>query len=283
MNHNHGLKQHIPAEQYHAMPGVSNSMLSAMKRSPAHCHAIYLDPKRPAQKESTPAMKAGTLAHSSILEPHLTLDRYYLKPDGLNFATKEGKAWREEIPQGREIVTRDDMEAAEAQRNAILRVPVLANLLETGKPELSVFWQDATSGLECRSRPDWLHITGPTRVIALDIKTIADLSPEAVSKSIANYGYHRQAAHYTNGLIACGLVVEAFVFGFVSGSYPYLAAAFILDDEALQQGQDEVAELLDLYAQCKRHNFWPAFGDTYQLIGLPTWARRSAEVEVSYV
>ena len=283
MNHNHGLKQHIPAEQYHAMPGVSNSMLSAMKRSPAHCHAIYLDPKRPAQKGSTPAMKAGTLAHSSILEPHLTLDRYCLKPDGLSFATKEGKAWREEIPQGREIVTRDEMETAEAQREAVMRVPVLTDLLKTGHAELSAFWRDNVTGTECRARPDWLHKTGPKNVIALDIKTIADLSPEAVSKSIASYGYHRQAAHYTNGLIACGLVVEVFVFGFVSGSYPYLAAAFILDEETLQQGQDEIAELIELYAHCKFQNQWPAFGDTYQLVGLPAWARRSAEVEVSYV
>ena len=57
---------------------------------------------------------------------------------------------------------------------------------------------------------------------------------------------------------------------------------YVLDDETAQQGRDEVSELLDRFANCKRMGEWPAFGDGYQSIGLPTWAKRSSEVEVAW-
>lgn len=276
-----GLVRGMPAEVYHADPSsVSNTMLSAMAKSPAHCYALHLAPYRP-KREPTDAMLAGTLAHTAILEPAALRQRYVEKPGGMRFSTKEGMAWRD--AQTLQIISRDDMDAAEAQRAAVMRVTSLANLLSKGEAETSAFWLDKASGLRCRARPDWLHWTGPKRVVALDIKTISELTPEAVQRAIASYGYHRQQAHYSDGLQACGIEVEEFVFGFVSSSYPFLAAAYVLDDETAQQGRDEVAELRDRYANCLRMGEWPAFGDGYQLTSLPTWAKRSSEVEVSYV
>ena len=66
-------------------------------------------------------------------------------------------------------------------------------------------------------------------------------------------------------------------------SFIFLAAAYVLDDETREQGEDEIAMLLDRYAFCAKAGEWPAFGDGYQLSGLPAWAKRSSEVEVSYV
>jgi hypothetical protein len=51
----------------------------------------------------------------------------------------------------------------------------------------------------------------------------------------------------------------------------------------MQQGRDEVAELVERYAECERTGVWPAFGDGYQLTGLPTWAKRSNEIELEIV
>ena len=74
-----------------------------------------------------------------------------------------------------------------------------------------------------------------------------------------------------------------FVFAVVSTAYPFLATAYVLDDETEAQGHDEVAELLELYEQCQRTNYWPGFGPGYQVVSLPKWARREIETEVSYV
>lgn len=278
-----GLIQDMPAEQYHADPGVSNSMLSALNKSPAHCYALHIDPNRPSFG-STAAQSAGTLAHTMILEPMRFAARYTVKPEDVDYRTKDGKSWRDEQrAAGLEVITRDDHLTALQQREAVERVPALRNLLAHGVPEASAFWHDDRVGLRCRARPDWLHWTGPRRCVALDIKTISELTPQTVERHIAAYGYHRQAAHYTNGLRALGYEVEEFVFGFVSSSYPFLAVAYVLDDETALQGADEVAQLLDKFAHCTKHNTWPAFGDGYQLIGLPAWARRENEVEVSFV
>lgn len=275
-----GLVRGLPAAQYHADPGVSNGMLKSLADSPAHCYLRHLAPNRPAN-ESTDAMSLGTLTHACVLEPDTIATRYAVKPRGMNFATKEGKAWRD--AQTLEIVSQDNVDAAGAMVAAIKRVKALSNLLAKGEAESSAFGTCKTTGLRRRARPDWLHWTGPKRCFALDIKTISDVTPDAVQRAIATYGYHRQAAHYTATLEACGFEVDEFVFGFVSSTYPYIAVAYVLDDETAEQGRDEVAELMDKFANCQRDNSWPAFGDGYQLTGLPTWAKRSSEVEVSYV
>lgn len=281
MNERLGVITGLAADAYHADPdSVSNTMLSAMNKSPAHCYALHLDPQRPII-ESTDAMAAGTLAHTIILEPDTMATRYVVKPDNIDFRRTDGKAWKE--AQTLPIIDCDAVTIAEQQRAAFLRVGELRALLHKGTPEASVFWRDATTGLRCRARPDWLHPTGPRRVKVLDVKTIRDLTPDAVQRAISTYGYHRQAAHYTAGLQACGVDVQEFVFGFVSASYPFLAAAFVLDEETMQQGRDEVAELLERFADCKARNDWPAFGDGCQLVTLPTWAKRSNAVELEIV
>lgn len=275
-----GLVRNLPAAAYHADPdSVSNTMLSAMNKSPAHCYALHLAPDRP-QFTPTAAMLGGTLAHTVILEPHRLELEYVVKPADIDYRTKDGKAWRD--AQALTIVDADAVDLAKRQRAALHSVTSLRDLLTFGDPEASIFWEDATTGLRCRARPDWLSWHDKRTATCLDIKTISDLTPDVVQKAIASYGYHRQAAHYRNGLRACGIDVREFVFGFVSSTYPVLAAAFVLDDETLQQGSDEVAELLARFADCQKLNVWPAFGHGYQLTGLPTWAKRSSEVEVSW-
>jgi hypothetical protein len=275
-----GLIRGMPSAQYHAdEDSVSNGMLSAMADSPAHCFGLYLAPNRPA-RVATDAMTLGTLAHAFILEPGAIEQRYAIKPRGMNFATKEGKAWRD--AQTLEIVSQADADAAGAMVAAVKRDPDLAELLSSGDGEASAFGICKSTGLRMRARPDWLHWTGKNRCKVLDIKTINELTADTVKRAIGAYSYHRQAAHYTNVLNACGIEVEAFVFGFVSSTYPYLSVPYVLDEESVDQAFDEVAELMEKFAACKAANRWPVSGGGYQLTGLPDYKRRSREIEVGY-
>jgi len=275
-----GIHHGVPADEYHADDSVSNTMLSAMDKSPAHCFALHLDPQRP-EREQTPAMFVGTLTHTAILEPAALGERYVVKPDEVDYRTSAGKAWRDS--QTAAIVSADLLNQAEQMRKAFMNVKALSNLMQSGQAEASLFWKDAGTGLRCRARPDWLHWTGPKRATVLDVKTIKDLTPEAVQRAISTFGYHRQAAHYTAGLKHLGIEVDEFVFGFVSNSYPYLAAAYVLDDESAAQGREEIGELLARFADCKARNTWPAFGDGYQLTSLPAWAKRTSEIEIEVI
>lgn len=271
----------ISAAEYHADEAVGNSMLSTLADSPAHCYAMHMAPGRP-ERVATPAMRLGTLTHTAILEPDEFRKRYVVKPEGLSLATKGGKAWQSAMV-GVEIIDSAEADMVKHQRAAILANDELARLFAEGRPEMSAFWTDSATGLRCKCRPDWLHFTGPNRVRVVDLKTTADITHDAVSKSVANFGYHRQQAHYTRGLEACGLVVEDFVFAFVTKAYPFFALPYRLEDESLAQGYEEVDELLALFSNCKRTGQWPLSGAGVQTVGLPRWALRETEIEVSYV
>jgi len=272
----------MPAEQYHATDAVSNGMLTAMAESPFHCWSKFHNPNRP-KSGPTPAMKAGTLLHTALLEPHM-MGAYVVRPDDVDMRTKACKEWAA-THEGREIISAEQHDTVRQQIKAIHAVPDLHMLLTSRftVAESSVFWQDAATGLQCRARPDLM--TDPTckHVTVLDVKSTADASPDGFGKSAAKFGYHRQAAHYTNGIEAQGLTVDAFVFATVTSSYPFIAVAYVLDAEAAAQGFEEVAELLDLYGTCKAANNWPAYGSGLQPLSLPKWAQRSNEIEVSYV
>ena len=277
-----GVFDTIESADYHSMPGVSNSMLSAMAKSPAHCYALYLDPHRPASTQ-TPAMAAGTLAHCMVLEPGMWPERYAIKPENHSGSTTAGKLWNE---QNKAFIgiTNAQLSNALLQSNAVQCVNELAVLLERGKPELSVFWIDDATGLQCRCRPDWTHEHSDGTVTLVDLKTTTDPSIEGFSRAIATYGYHRQAWHYSRGYErASGKRVSQFIFAAVSNAYPFVAAAYRMDDETEMQACEEVGELLALYAACKKSGDWPGYGHRVRGIGLPAWARRSTDLEIGYV
>lgn len=284
-----GLMPGLPAADYFAAPGISNSMLNDLKRSPFHFWSMHRNPRRPQRKE-TASMFSGSLAHCSILEQDAMAARYIVvpedaprRPTAAQWNAKKpsadsvaAMAWWTDFnakAAGRLIVTDEQYETTQRQIDAVLAVPELAHALASGQPETSVFWIDERTGLPCRCRPDWLHTLPDGRVIVLDLKTTADADPQAFGRSVWNYGYHRQAAHYTAGLQACGVPVAAFLFAVVTSTYPFIAVPYVLDDEATRRGAEEVLDLLDLYRQCARTDTWPAYGAGVQVLSLPAWAK----------
>ena len=68
------IKYNQPDADYFATPAASNSTLSRMKKSPAHCKAYMEEPFEP-----TANMKLGTLVHTLVLEPGTFHDRYHVQ------------------------------------------------------------------------------------------------------------------------------------------------------------------------------------------------------------
>jgi hypothetical protein len=269
-----GIYSDMSNAVYHGGEGVGNSVLSAMSKSPAHCYALYIDPDRP-ERESVAAFKAGTLAHCAVLEPLELMSRYTVRPEGIDLRTKEGKSWAAGVDPAMEIITATQHNTAISQRKAVHAAKELHELLSRGQAETSAFWIDNATGLLCKCRPDWVHPLDDGCVILLDLKTTIDASPAGFPKSIWNYGYHRQAAWYSNGYEkASGKEVAAFIFAAVTSDYPFLAAAYMLDETAMRRGADECRKLLDAYADCKRSGIWPGYSQEVQLISLPNWATK---------
>lgn len=285
-----GIVYDMPAEHYHAVPALSNSALSALKRSPRHYWAQYINPERPARVE-TPRMFTGTLAHCAALEPDAMAARYIVvpedaprRPTAAQWAAKKpgadsqaAMAWWSDFnaqASGRLIVTAEQYSATRQQLAAVLAVPELAALLASGHSEVSFFWIDAETGAHCKARADHVHTLADGRAILLDLKTTSDASPEQFGRSVWNFGYHRQDAWYSRGFtLATGIEVAAFVFGVVTSDYPFIAVPYLLDDAAKAAGAQQCRDLLATYAQCKAADYWPAYGSGVQLLSLPAWAK----------
>jgi hypothetical protein len=191
----------------------------------------------------------------------------------MNFATKEGKSWRDSVAEGLEIVTSAEYRTATRQAIALGAVPEVAALLGgAGAAEVSFFWADPETGITCKGRADWVFRTDGG-VILLDLKTTEDASPEAFGRSCARYGYHMQAAWYSDGWAACtGDNVLGFVFGAVESGWPHIAQAYMLDDDSTMKGRAENRRLLNQYAACLDSDTWPGYATEVHSINLPAWA-----------
>lgn len=265
-----GFVHGMPNDAYHAHPAIGSTGLKTLARSPAHFYGQHIDPKRP-KREATPAMKAGTLLHCVLLEPSEVDARYVVRPDGLDARTKAGKEWMESA-SGREIVTSEALALAKLQAASLRAFPDVGALLSDGEAEVSVFWIDPETGAHCKCRPDFVAQAG-RGVILVDAKTTQDASPQNFPRSVWNFGYHLQAAHYSEGYErATGVPVLGMVFAAVEADYPHAAAAYMLSDEAFERGRIERRRLLSLYADCLARDQWPAYSSAIEPINLPAWA-----------
>lgn len=288
-----GLYTDMPFDDYHAVDAVSASGLRLFARSPWHYrHRVATTPTRP--------MLRGSLAHCALLEPGAMDARYVVVPEDAprrptaaqwaakksNESSEAAKDWWREWEQrasGRDIITADEFAICRAQLQAIAAVPELAALLASGSGEVSIFWIDPDTRLYCKARVDWLQIDGK-RARILELKSTADESPAGFGRTSARMKYELQRSHYIDAVkYGARLQVEDFTFAAVTSAAPVLAVPYDLTDEMVSQADDERAEHLQRLAWCIAEGRWPTYGDGKQLLDYPAYAKRSSEVEISFV
>lgn len=257
-------------EAYHSGPGISNSGLTDLARSPAHYYALHLDPARPP-REAKAGQLEGTLAHCAILEPGEFARRYVVGPN----ARRGTKVWDEfeAANPGKVAIKQEQFDAAHAQAASVRALPDVAELLSIGRSEVSAYWLDEVTDRLCRCRPDWVHPVNDDSVILLDVKTYSDASPAEFARQVARKRYHVQDAFYSDGYErASQKRVVGFVFVAVEDKWPFAACACMLDDDGREKGRVEYRRLLDVYARCCASDQWPGYSDTVEVISLPSWA-----------
>lgn len=283
-----GIYRDVAFDEYRAWPHINNSTLTAGRRSMRHLrHALT------ATSEPTPAMEFGTLCHAAILEPKLLHSRYcvmpdltagIVRPDGTAYDNvRATKAYKDKVAEWERMETRipisqEQMTAVASVIESVQSHPRARDWLglgETDRPavEVCLVWDDAESGLRCKARLDALW---PTRRLIPDVKTTSDAL--AFDKSIATYGYHRQAAFYAMGAAAlCGGHPADWAFGLIAveTSEPYGMRCGLMSVSALLQGRHEVRDLLAQYAAAKAANKWPGYTDPDEWT-LPGWYQTDA-------
>lgn len=171
---------------------ISNSRLTAFKRSPLHLIHYLTRPK-----ESTPAMEFGKAFHMALLQPDLFPASYVVAPS-FDKRSKEGKdRWAEfqaSLKDDQNTVSLDDYNKIQRMVDAVMNngfsADLITNLIEREK---EVTWSDSETDLPMRGIVD-----GISSAYIIDIKTCADADPNKFQRDAVNLSYHRQAAIYVD-------------------------------------------------------------------------------------
>lgn len=248
----------MPAHEYHRLPRASKSGLDKIARSPAHY-------KCRDQKEPTKAMRIGTALHSLVLEGVAPL----VRPEFAGTGSRAAKAEWDAAHEGALILSEDEAADVHAMAASISLHPIAgpAFARKDGKPEVSALWTCPETGVECKSRFDWLL---PSAIV--DLKTTADASADAFARSVASYRYHVQSSFYLQAAAFCGLPVDHFLFVCVETVPPYAVAIYQLDDEALEIGRRLYLRDLRRLKECRERNEWPGYPTDISTLSLPKWA-----------
>jgi hypothetical protein len=157
---------------------------------------------------------------------------------------------------------------------ALLAHPIAAELLapDSGRPEQSLFCQDPATGVWLRARVDWLRYPVDGRLILVDYKSTVCADPAALARSVANIGYHAQAAFYVDVVRTLGLATDVpFAFIAQEKTAPYLITVFEVDAQALQIGRARNRQAIEIFRDCTEVDLWPGYTGEVELLSLPPW------------
>lgn len=266
------------AHIYRAMPGLNKSSIEKLLDCPL-AYKLSLEQK----DEPTPAMQFGTLVHSMILEPGTVPSLYHVMTSSAT--TKAGKAEKAQaLEEGKTIVSASDFAKAQAMQARVLAHPAASWLLGLpGRSEVSMFWELQTEDgrtRQCKARADRIAQVGGGEII-IDLKTHSGaVSPAEIERTVAKFGYHRQAAWYADGYERIAeKPCHGFFFIFISTTAPYMVTACKMNEEASAIGWDDCLRAERILHECEQADKWPGYADQLIEIGLPQWAMKQVAAE----
>ena len=254
--------------EYVADEAVNYSSLKYIDDSPLHyLHHLH------NERKDTPSLALGRVTHSLVFEPDRIEHEYAVWEEG----DRKGNAYKDFVAanEGKTIFKPAEIAGARRMAEAVRASPLVRPYLTDGLFEQTIKWADLLTGLDCKARPDWL-----TRGVLADLKTTRNADPRRFARDVASYGYHRQLAHYSNGL---GWVPEKVILIAVENTEPHDVLVYQLPDDALMVGADCVARWLRQLAWCKAHNRYPGRAAKWledegrydvpreELLSLPDW------------
>jgi len=273
----HWIKD-LSIHEYHSKTDfLGSGQLRTFIRSPYH----YFQSLSGNAPEPTPSMNLGTLIHLMLSEPHRYHENVILKPD-FNRRTKQGKLdeaeWVKENIK-KIIVDNKQYEILNGIYESLKKLPMAMNILKDGHKEISGFFLDPSTSIQCRIRPDiFIPRDGKIPPIILDIKSTKDASEEAFQMSIKRYGYHIAAAYYLRG----ASIIEKeecsnFMWIAVENVAPYAVAVYEMDQAWREIGESVVSSSMKKLSECIDKDDWPAYQSEPQMISPPEWLLKKYE------
>ena len=255
---------------YHAIKALSNSSLSVLKRSPTEFYKRFITGEMKGQE--TDAMLLGSAVHMLALEPERFDAEYRIESGPINPQTGRSygrdtnkfATWLRGVEdfhdpfENRKILIREEFAESLAIAKAFQAHPTIAAIMASRaeklfESEYAMEYETNNGKVDLKCKIDFVC---PSERLIIDLKTTSDPSPYAWSWSAEDFGYHRQAAIYSDAMQAKYGEPFRFLFGVVRSKEPYEAAVYELDAESIQRGRVEYEALIEEYIDRKAKNDW---------------------------
>ena len=248
----------IDEQVYRSDPAIAASDLKYAIDHGLQAFHTYKFGKNNPPRIATPAMKFGSMCHKYCLEPQLFQGSYALLDDK---RTKAGKATALALQEkGIETFTTPEMDTLTGIYKALCnnefanKYIISDTLKDTrGLAEQSYWWKHRETGLQCKCRCDYVIDD-----MVIDLKTTgeAGASPEAFTKTIVNFKYYLQAAHYLQGTGA-----KRFIFVAVEKVFPYSVGIYELSPHFIERGYELQEQTLSDIKQAQESGIWAGYTD----------------------
>lgn len=246
-------------QEYNLAEGIRRSDLWLMNESPEKFKYNLDHPV--SEDEKSQAFLFGSACHKMVLEP-LEFNKEYAVAPNVDRRTKAGK---EEYAQfcesnaGKTVISLEDRDTIVAMCNVLLDNRLSEEMI-TGQHEVPYFWKDPETGERCKCRADVVkQVDG--KYVVVDYKTTTSAQTDRFNAELFRYGYHVQAAMYTEGL-QCALKLDyrpKFCFVAQEKKAPYAVNVIEVSDDVMRYGDRLYHDLLRRYHECKELDVWPGY------------------------
>ena len=181
----------LDEQEYRTHPALNYSSAKHLLRSQKH----FLAEKRKTFEPSR-EMVIGTMIHCELLEGKR--GEFVVKPEGMTFVTKEGKAFRD-AHKGVEIISQEELLRINRTVKAIRDNKDAMYLLQRC-PNRERGIVTKYRGIEIKARLDADGTDESGVPLILDAKTTADANPDTWGRHASNLCYFAQMAFYKTAL-----------------------------------------------------------------------------------
>ena len=259
--------------EYRAMPAINASAIAAGMTSMRHMRHVMTG----GAKKDTPAMQWGRKVHAAILTP----TEFFAGVKIWEGASKRGKAWDKFKAENADdmdmVCTHAEMAALAEMSKSVWGNYDARHCLEFAQTEQVVTWDDPEVG-KCKMRYDALNGS-----ILSDLKTTANILPDAFWRTGYNLGYHVKMGWYARGIhLGSGPRPAARII-VLENAAPYDCWVCKMPDSIVEEGEKLAVETARLYRACEASNIFPGAVDGLVDYELPGWVDVGNEVDMEGV
>lgn len=257
------IRHNISFVAYAHEKAINWTTLKEMRKSPRHYAQRILVPL-----EDRASLLKGRAFHTATLEPErMALD--YAVFDGKRKAGKLWERFRAEHA-GKTLLSQKELSSVLRMRDAVMANKIAARYFVKGAREVTITWQDPSTGLPCKARPDLLaEIDGGTYLV--DLKSAVDIDAKRFGSAAARYGYQCQLAWYARACDAVGIKLAGAAIIACESEAPHDVGVFTLDDDTMYAGDEECGELIKRVRECFDANDWHGRYAAEEPLQLPAW------------